>query len=154
MFNTLSTTVVGVPGVIKGSIVIGAAGNESEIPNYTIAASLPANALDFVSVAALSLSPEGADSLAPFSNVGAKLGAPGTAIWSAKASGGVAPMHGTSMAGPHVAGSACLWNEKLRAETETVNAPDVIERLTSSAVSLAPKIRANAVRWGRVQAPI
>lgn len=154
MFNKLSTSVIGVPGVIKGSIVIGAAGNESEIPNYTIAASLPANALDFVSVAALSQSAEGTYSLAPFSNVGAKLGAPGIAIWSAKVGGRLAPMDGTSMAGPHVAGAACLWIEKLRAENETVNAPDVIERLKSSAASLTPKIRPDAVRWGRVQAPI
>ncbi len=64
------------------------------------------------------------------------------------------PMDGTSMAAPHVAGAACLWIEKLRAETETVNAPDVIERLKSSAASLTPKIRLDAVRWGRVLPPI
>ena len=153
MFNKLSTSVIGVPGVLEGSIVVGAAGNESDIPNYTIAASLPANALEFVSVAALAPGVGNAYALAPFSNVGAKLGAPGTGVWSAKSGGGLTPMDGTSMAGPHVAGAACLWIEQMQAEVESVNASDVIERLRNSAASLMPGIRPEVIKWGRVQAP-
>lgn len=153
MFNKLSTSVIGVPGVLEGSIVVGAAGNESDIPNYTIAASLPANALEFVSVAALTPGVGNAYALAPFSNVGAKLGAPGMAVWSARPGGGLTPMDGTSMAGPHVAGAACLWIEQMQAEVETVNASDVIERLKNSAASLMPGIRPEVIKWGRVLAP-
>jgi hypothetical protein len=53
MFNKFSESVIGVPGLINGTLVVGAAGNESELPNYGIAACLPANAVNFVSVAAL-----------------------------------------------------------------------------------------------------
>jgi len=51
----------------------------------------------------------GAFEIAPFSNVGPKLSAPGVDIVSAKAGGGLVAMNGTSMACPHVAGLAALW---------------------------------------------
>ncbi len=154
MFNKFSSSVIGVPGIVDGSIVVGAAGNESEIPDYTIAASLPANALEFVSVAALSRPAGAAYSLARFSNVGAKIGAPGTDIWSARAGGGLAPMNGTSMAAPHVAGAACLWIEKMKSGGKTVNAPDVINMIRSSASPLEPSIAADMIKWGRATAPV
>jgi subtilisin family serine protease len=153
MFNKLSESVIGVPGLVEGSVVIGAAGNESEMPDYTIAASLPANALDFVSVAALQAPSAGAYALAPFSNVGAKLGAPGVSIRSAQAGGDLVAMDGTSMAAPLAAGVACLWIEELQSQMDSVDAPTVIDRLKTSAASLTPSISSAQVKWGRVQAP-
>lgn len=153
MFNKLSASIVGTPGLVDGALVVGAAGNESEMPGYTIPASIPSSAVDFVSVAALSRPVGGRYELAPFSNVGAKLGAPGVGIVSAKPGGGLATMDGTSMAAPHVAGAACLWIEKLHAEDGGATTAALIERLNKSAASLPPEIGSEMVRWGRVQVP-
>ncbi|MUT27351.1 MULTISPECIES: S8 family serine peptidase [Mesorhizobium] len=153
MFNKLSESVIGVPGLVDGSLVVGAAGNESDMPNYTIAASLPANATEFVSVAALKRPADGRYQLAPFSNVGAKLAAPGVGIWSAKPGGGGVAMDGTSMAAPHVAGAACLWIEKLQDGTGSVSARKVIDMLKEKASPLEPGVAEDAVIWGRARAP-
>lgn len=107
-------------------LVIAAAGNESRRafnPDFRIAASLPAAAEGVVSVAALRQSKDGLD-VADFSNIHAKLAAPGHQILSAKPDGSLVLLSGTSMACPHVAGVAALWWQALggKANPERVSA--------------------------------
>jgi subtilisin family serine protease len=153
LFDELSRGALGAPGLTSGSVVVCAAGNESDSPRYTISSSPPGNAAEFVSVAALARPIEGKPRLAPFSNVRAKLAAPGVGIVSARRGGGLKNLDGTSMATPYVAGIACLWLEKLRKQGRISDSRNVIEQLRRSAVSLMPHVREEHVLWGQAYAP-
>ncbi|WP_149650646.1 S8 family peptidase [Azospirillum argentinense] len=113
LFDALMAMVKAREEFAEGAVIVAAAGNESHMPQYRIAASLPAAAENVISVGALDKD-EGGLSVAPFSNTLPQISAPGVDILSAKADGGLIQLSGTSMACPHVAGAAALWWECVR----------------------------------------
>jgi subtilisin family serine protease len=99
-------------------LVIAACGNASTA-STKVHAYLPAAVHGVLSVAAAQRCPDGL-TIASFSNVGARVCAPGVAVWSAAAGSACTGAHllavlsGTSMAAPHVTGVAVLWWEQAR----------------------------------------
>ncbi|MCX5512987.1 S8 family serine peptidase [Kaistia algarum] len=153
LFDNLSRAALGAPPFTMGNIVVCASGNESDMPNYSISASPPSRAAEFVSVAALDRPVDGKPRLAPFSNVGAKLAAPGVGILSAWLGHSLKRLDGTSMATPHVAGATCLWLQKQRLQGNPAHAEAVVGQMRQNATSLLPDIRQEDVLWGAVRAP-
>jgi subtilisin family serine protease len=122
-------------------------------PDFKIAVSPPAVADGIVSVAAVASAPQGLV-IAPFSNYGARLSAPGVDVLSAKRNGKLITMSGTSMATPHVAGIAALWAEKLM-NSKQFTGQLLMDRLVGSATmtGLKADFDPTDVGAGIVQAP-
>lgn len=119
----------------RGALFVAAAGNEA-----AAAPSFPADLAGANVISVGATQPD--DTLAPFSNRGALLAAPGTGILSTTAPGRYERYDGTSMAAPHVSGlAALLWSAHPRAAVAQVR-----RALVASAV------RVPGVAWGRVDA--
>jgi subtilisin family serine protease len=138
----------------RAALVIAATGNESQrgtAKSYTIDVSPPAAADGFVAVGALRRTRDGQWDIAPFSNTGATVVAPGVDILSAKAGGGYVTMSGTSMAAPHVAGVAALWAERM-GPNRPLDIGLVYSRIVGNATQLAGLDQVD-VGAGLVRAP-
>jgi subtilisin family serine protease len=154
LFDSLAALVQARVARGRGALLVAASGNESQRetdPRFTVATAPPAAADGFISVGALSREPR---VVAPFSNTGCLVSAPGVAILSAKFGGGLAMMSGTSMATPHVAGILALWTEKLFPNRDRPNgwAGDVQRQLEHNVKPITGQVR-NDVGLGIVQAP-
>lgn len=127
-------------------LIVAATGNESSRPRYTIDVAPPAAAERIVRVGAVAQVPAdpagsgaagaGGWAIAPFSNTGPDLVAPGVGIVSAKAGGGLASLSGTSMATPHVAGAAALWREHLVSTMGVARFDQLRSRILATATPL------------------
>lgn len=141
----------------QAAIIVAASGNESgrdATPPYAINVAPPAASVGVVAVGALGQALGGLR-IAPFSNTGATVAAPGVNVMSAKFGVGTCcPKSGTSMATPHVAGVAALWVEKL-AKHGQLNPLALQAKLVGSATlkGLAPDTDPLDVGQGLVQAP-
>ena len=92
--------------------------------------------------------------VAPFSNTGANVAAPGVGIISAEAGKRLVSMDGTSMATPHVAGVAALWAQKLKAIGQLTSKQYSAQLLASAVTtSLKAPFDPGDVGGGIVRAP-
>jgi subtilisin family serine protease len=156
LFDALADLVRAHGSMFAKTILVAAAGNESERPTYEIATAPPAAADGFISVGALQQisGPGHKFGVADFSNALPVVSAPGVSVKSAKVGGGLTLMSGTSMATPHVAGVAALWLEQINKVNPGANIRQLEGRLIGSASleGIADAERPNSGA-GIVQAP-
>ncbi|WND16061.1 S8 family peptidase [Streptomyces violaceus] len=134
----------------RGTVIVAAAGNESQRPPIIRPVARPANCPSILAVAALD------KAIAPtfFSNAGINgqggeinIAAPGWQVRSAAPGGGHQHMNGTSMATPHVAGVIAL----LAQANPNASAAELMASLKSGAFPLTQPVR--DVGSGLLQAP-
>ncbi|WP_328769907.1 S8 family peptidase [Streptomyces sp. NBC_00286] len=134
----------------RGTVIVAAAGNDSDRPPVIHPVSRPANCPSILAVAALDRA------LTPsfFSNGGINgqggeinIAAPGRDVRSAAPRGRYQNLNGTSMATPHVAGVLALLAEA----NPNGSATDLVARLKAGAFPLAQPVR--DVGSGLLQAP-
>ncbi|MEM9064584.1 MAG: S8 family serine peptidase [Planctomycetota bacterium] len=143
----------------SASLCIAASGNESHRemhPDWVLGTAPPAAADGFVSVGALGKKNPDADPMfvAPFSNTGVTVSAPGVDVVSAQvgSGNGLVSFDGTSMATPHVAGVAALWAQRIKQQTGTVQHGRLMGRLLGNAQALT-ELDSWDVGLGIVRAP-
>ncbi|MBX2883042.1 MAG: S8 family serine peptidase [Granulosicoccus sp.] len=152
MFSRLGDSLSALSYIGQGSLLIGAAGNESKRPHFTIGTSPPAVASSVVSVSAIDQQMQAAE----FSNTDADVCAPGVDIASAGLDGGIAVLSGTSMAAPHVAGVAALWVQKFLESDQIPGVEQLKSALYSRMTTAAnlPSGNESDVGRGLVLAPL
>ncbi|SOD86298.1 S8 family serine peptidase [Streptomyces sp. Ag109_G2-15] len=134
----------------KGTLMVAAAGNESRRPGFVAAVDRPANCPSILAVAAVDRAMATAwFSCGAINGQGGEIdiAAPGVDVLSAVPNGGLALKSGTSMATPHVAGTAALIAQ---AHPEA-SATDLSNRLRSGASPLSQG--ADEIGAGLLQAP-
>lgn len=155
LFDKISESTSGRAAMAGSAVVVAAAGNESNRPDYSITVAPPAAAEFFLSISAIRKRDGKAGfEMASFSNDGGIFAAPGEDIWSASLDGSLASADGTSMATPHAAGVAALWAQKLLASKKDFRAAEVIDEMMRSSLRLTPGIPDSDSRYGLVQAPL
>jgi subtilisin family serine protease len=129
-------------------LIVAAAGNESQRPDFLKPVGNPAACASIMAVAAIDEQRMVADfSCAALDAVGGvDIAAPGVEVVSAKPGGSVQLMSGTSMATPHVAGLAALYLQKKPSLTATELWKALQERCVPAGL-------ASDVGSGLVQAP-
>ena len=155
LFSALAAAIEAQGAFGEGSVIVAASGNESNRPTFEIAVSPPAAAKGFVAVGALGQGQNNTLSVAEFSNNQVAVSAPGVAIISAKAGGGLISMSGTSMATPHVAGVAALWAQAIKQQSGSLSQQTLVAKLIASATTttLGAGFETDDVGTGIVQAP-
>jgi len=154
LFEAMAESIRASSFIRQPTVVVAAAGNESrgdENPDYRVGTAPPAAARGFISVGAVGRNGD-EFFVAPFSNRGPRLTAPGIDIPSARVGGGLTLMSGTSMATPHVAGAAALWAQQVLIERKRLSLSTLSDRLLGSAQTL-PGIDPADLGTGFVQVP-
>lgn len=159
LFDRLAAAIEAYAALGRGALVVAAAGNESRrdgTPHHTVGVAPPAAADGFLSVGAVGPAEAGETpfAVAPFSNTGCHVSAPGVGICSAALGSGLTRLSGTSMAVPHVAGVLALWiQQQFPDGTRTPHwTADVRRELERHVIPVPRRVRGD-YGLGVVQAP-